>query len=58
VDPLDAAVAGVYLHGYVADYVVEEWGSVFGLQAGDLVDWLPIALGYLVNPPPPEDHRP
>ncbi len=51
VDPLDAAVAGVFLHGYTADYVVQDWGSVYGFRAGDLVDWFPMALGFLLNPP-------
>ncbi len=54
VDPLDAAVAGVYLHGWTADFIVEEWGSVYGLQAGDLVEWFPLALGYFLNPPQEE----
>jgi NAD(P)H-hydrate epimerase len=54
IDPLDAAIAGVYLHGWTADFIVEEWGSVYGLQAGDLVDWFPLALGFFLNPLEPD----
>jgi NAD(P)H-hydrate epimerase len=54
VDPLDAAIAGVYLHGWTADFIVEEWGSVYGLQAGDLIEWFPLALGFFLDPPEPE----
>jgi hydroxyethylthiazole kinase-like uncharacterized protein yjeF len=50
-DPVDAAITGVFLHGYIADYVVEDWGSLYGFEAGDLVDWFPTAMGYFLNPP-------
>ncbi len=49
-EPLDAALAGVYLHGYTADTIVSDWGSLYGLKAGDLIDWFPVAVGDLVNP--------
>jgi NAD(P)H-hydrate epimerase len=50
VDPVEAAVLGAYLHGWTADCVVAEWGSRYGLQAGDLVDYFPLALGTLLSP--------
>ena len=43
----DAAVAGVYLHGYLADYLTEETGSGFGHKAGDFVSIMPQAFGSL-----------
>ena len=49
VDPLDAAIAGVFLHGWTADFIVEEWGSVYGLQAGDLIGGSRCA-GFLPQP--------
>jgi NAD(P)H-hydrate epimerase len=50
-DPIEAAVVAVYLHGYTADYVLQDWGSPYGLIAGDLIDYLPMALGWLIAPP-------
>jgi len=50
-DAVDAAITGVFLHGYVADYVVEDWGSLYGFEAGDLIDWFPTAMGFFLNPP-------
>lgn len=44
--PVHAAIVGVYLHGHIADLIVERRGR-FGLVAGDLVDALPEALGEL-----------
>jgi NAD(P)H-hydrate epimerase len=52
VDPVEAAILGAYLHGWTADCVVAEWGSRYGLQAGDLVDYFPLALGTLLSPEP------
>ena len=49
-EPLDAAVVGAYLHGWTADCLVEDWGSHYGLQASDLVDYFPTALGRLLSP--------
>jgi NAD(P)H-hydrate epimerase len=51
-EPLEAASAAVFLHGFTADVLVEEWGSPYGLRAGDLVEHLPVAIGLLVQPPP------
>jgi NAD(P)H-hydrate epimerase len=51
VEPLEAAIAAVYLHGWTADFIVEEWGSHYGLAASDLVHTYPIALGVLITPP-------
>ena len=50
VEPLDAAVVGTYLHGWTADCLVEDWGSLYGLQASDLVDYFPVALGRFLSP--------
>jgi len=41
--PLDAAIAGVYLHGLAGDLAREDLGEK-GLVAGDLVDYLPEAI--------------
>jgi NAD(P)H-hydrate epimerase len=49
VDPVDAATAGAFIHGLIADYLVEEWGSPYGLQAGDLIEGFPAALGELLG---------
>ena len=51
VEPLEAAAAAVFLHGWTADYITEKWGSRFGLQASDLIDHFPLALGALIAPP-------
>jgi NAD(P)H-hydrate epimerase len=41
--PQDAAVAGVYLHGRIGDYVAEIIGQR-GMIAGDLIDYIPAVL--------------
>jgi NAD(P)H-hydrate epimerase len=46
---LEAAVVGVYLHGATADYVCEQWGSPYGLRAGDLIQEFPRAVGDLMG---------
>jgi hydroxyethylthiazole kinase-like uncharacterized protein yjeF len=50
VEPVEAAALGVYLHGWTADFIVESWGSQYGLIAGDLVEAFPQALGAFLNP--------
>jgi len=45
---VDAALVGVYLHGAAADHLCEEWGSPFGLQAGDLIPEFPHVVGELL----------
>lgn len=50
VDPWEAAVLGVYLHGWAADCLVDDWASPYGLKAGDLIDILPLAIGWLLVP--------
>ena len=49
-EPVEAAAAGVFLHGWTADFIVESWGSQYGLQAGDLVEAFPEALGAFLSP--------
>ena len=46
-DPIDAALVGVFVHGLTADYVESEWGTGYGLRARDLIDAFPLALGHL-----------
>jgi len=46
--PLDAALLGVWLHGFLADLFEERRGPR-GLIAGDLIDLLPVALAELVE---------
>lgn len=41
--PWDAAVAGVYLHGYAGDLAAREKGE-YGMIASDLVDQIPYAI--------------
>lgn len=43
VDPLDAACAGVYLHGLAGDLLQEQHGDI-GLSAMDLADRVPAAI--------------
>lgn len=43
VDPLDAACAGVYVHGLAGDILAEEMGDT-GLAAMDLADRIPAAI--------------
>ena len=47
-DVAEAAVVGVYLHGWTSDWLCEHWGSPFGLVAGDLVSGFPQAMGELL----------
>jgi hydroxyethylthiazole kinase-like uncharacterized protein yjeF len=42
-DPLDAACAGVYLHGLAGDLLKDEFGDT-GLAAMDLADRIPLAI--------------
>jgi len=42
-NPWDAAICGVYLHGLAGDVAVEKIGEA-GLMAGDLIECLPSAL--------------
>jgi len=50
VDALEAALSAVFLHGWTADWLVEEWGTLHGIKAGDLVEAFPPALGDLLHP--------
>ena len=43
-DPLEAAILGVYLHGLAGDFAAEELGRL-SMTATDVVDFLPEALG-------------
>ena len=54
VEPLEAAAAAVFLHGWTADDLVGKWGSHFGMQASDLIDHFPPALGAFLSPPAAE----
>ena len=42
-DPLSAAALGVYFHGLAGDMAAEE-KSEMGLNAGDVIDYLPYVL--------------
>ncbi len=53
VEPVEAAALAVFLHGWTADFIVESWGSQYGLAAGDLVEAFPQALGAFLNPEEP-----
>ena len=46
IDPLDAACAAVYIHGFTGDLLKEERGDT-GLAAGDLADRIPAAIKRL-----------
>jgi ADP-dependent NAD(P)H-hydrate dehydratase / NAD(P)H-hydrate epimerase len=50
VGSLYAAMTAVYLHGWTADYTTEKWGTHYGLQASDVIDHFPLALGALLSP--------
>jgi NAD(P)H-hydrate epimerase len=50
VGSLFAAITAVYLHGWTADYTTEKWGTHYGLQASDVIDHFPLALGALLSP--------
>ncbi|HEX6178879.1 MAG TPA: NAD(P)H-hydrate dehydratase, partial [Thermoanaerobaculia bacterium] len=45
-DPLDAAAAAVYIHGFAGDLLKEEMGDI-GLSASDLADRIPLAIQRL-----------
>jgi NAD(P)H-hydrate epimerase len=46
VDPFDAAISAVYLHGFTGDMLKEEMGDT-GLTAGDLAERIPLAIKRL-----------
>jgi hypothetical protein len=43
---MNAALAGVYLHGLAGDLITEETGSV-GIYAGELLDVIPAIINQL-----------
>ena len=47
VAPLEAASAGVYIHGLLGDMLLEERGY-FGFLAGELADRIPEAMARVV----------
>jgi NAD(P)H-hydrate epimerase len=47
-DPFDAAISAVYLHGFAGDLLKEEMGDT-GLAALDLAERLPLAIKKLVT---------
>jgi NAD(P)H-hydrate epimerase len=47
-DPFDAASAGVYAHGAVAEAMRAEYGSA-GLLAGEIAEQLPRVIRRLVE---------
>jgi len=46
--PLEAALCGVFLHGLAADRALGH-SNEYSLSAGDLVDWIPDALNYVLH---------
>jgi NAD(P)H-hydrate epimerase len=46
VDPFDAAMTAVYLHGFAGDMLKDEMGDI-GLAAGDLAERIPLAIKRL-----------
>ncbi|MEA2163504.1 MAG: ADP-dependent NAD(P)H-hydrate dehydratase / NAD(P)H-hydrate epimerase [Thermoanaerobaculia bacterium] len=46
IDPFDAAIAAVYLHGFTGDMLKDEMGDT-GLTAGDLAERIPLAIKRL-----------
>jgi NAD(P)H-hydrate epimerase len=46
--PADAAVLGVFLHGYAADRIAERRGMI-GLVASDLIEELPPTMLALLG---------
>ncbi len=55
-DASDAACLGAYIHGLAADLAVEQAVGVDGLIAGDLFDFLPLALESLTEGDDEHDH--
>ena len=49
IDPFDAAIAGVYLHGFTGDLLKDEMCDT-GLTAGDLAERIPLAIRRLREP--------
>jgi len=45
---LDAAITGVFLHGLCADRAMDETNE-YTLMAGDLIDYLPKAMNFLLR---------
>jgi NAD(P)H-hydrate epimerase len=46
IDPFDAAMAAVYLHGFTGDMLKDEMGDI-GLAANDLAERIPLAIKRL-----------
>jgi hydroxyethylthiazole kinase-like uncharacterized protein yjeF len=46
--PVDAAVAGVFLHGIAADLAIQETNE-YSLMAGDLLEYIPRALNFILE---------
>jgi NAD(P)H-hydrate epimerase len=46
IDPFDAAIAAVYLHGFAGDLLKDEMGDI-GLSAADLAERIPFAIKRL-----------
>jgi hydroxyethylthiazole kinase-like uncharacterized protein yjeF len=46
--PVEAALLGVFLHGLSADLAVEDKND-YSLMAGDLIDFIPEAINYLLK---------
>lgn len=46
--PISSTISGVFLHGLAADLFVKEHNE-YSLIAGDLIDWIPKALNYIIN---------
>jgi NAD(P)H-hydrate epimerase len=46
-DALEAAASGVYIHGLLADLLLEEYGY-FGFMAGELAETIPEAIADIV----------
>lgn len=45
-DPLAAAISGVYLHGLAGDFAAEKWGQE-AMTAGSITEHLGLAFGFL-----------
>lgn len=46
--PLAASAMGVFLHGLCADLAMDE-NNEYALTAGDLIDYIPAALNYIIR---------